>query len=93
MVKNYFPAAPTQSRPDIPAEAAPPADVAPINFDPEFVIRLRRHKSGNFSNLWECTMLDPKACRSIPVIQVLDDANALNFVIENIQGKIEDEGF
>lgn len=72
----------------------PPANTAPVKeFDPEFVFRLRRHKGGNFRNLWECTMLDPKTCKDAPVIKVLDDANALNYAMDNMQGEIEILGF
>lgn len=63
-------------------------------FEPEFIFRIRRYKAGHhFHNLWEATLLDPRACRDTMVIKTLDDANALNFCMDNIQGHLEAEGF
>lgn len=71
----------------------PSAPDAVQPFEPEYIFRVRRFKSGPFNNLWEGTMLDPSTCRDASVLKTLDDANALNFVMENVQGHIESEGY
>lgn len=86
-VLDSMPAAP--AAPPAPQPSGKPND----EFDPVYIFRIRRHKAGNFHNLWESEMLDPAHCEAAPVDKVLDDANALNFVMDNIQGEIESKGF
>lgn len=58
-------------------------------FDQTYHFRLRRHKGGNFHGLWELTLLNKMG----HPLKVVDDANALNFVMDNLQGEIEADGF
>jgi hypothetical protein len=60
-------------------------------FDASYTFRLRRHQGGSFSGLWELTRLrdNPKA----EVVKMIEDANALNYTMENLMGELETDGF
>lgn len=66
-----------------------PAPEEAPKFSPSYTFRLRRHSQGNFSNLWELARLDQFG----NVVEVIDDANALNFCIDNLVGRIENDGY
>lgn len=64
---------------------------AKFEFGQQYAFTLRQHKSGPFSGLWELNRIEmPK--RMI-VAEVIADADALPFCIENMQGRIEKDGF
>jgi hypothetical protein len=54
----------------------------------QFTFRLTRHKDGGFKGLWELAMLDGNG----KLIEVIDDANALPYCVDNIQGVLENSG-
>lgn len=58
-------------------------------FDQSYTFRLRRHKAGSFSGLWELAMLD----QSGQVLKIISDADALNFCMDNVMGELEGDGF
>jgi hypothetical protein len=60
-----------------------------FTFDKTYVFRLRRHNKDNFSGLWELCILGPKG----QVVEQLTDADALNYCLENMQGRLETDGF
>jgi hypothetical protein len=69
------------------------AEKSTFHFGKTYVILLRQHQNDPFHNLWEAALLDPKAVPLDKKIKVIDDANALNFAIENIMGEFESDGY
>jgi hypothetical protein len=65
------------------------AEAPKYEFDKTYTFRLRKHKSGNFSGLWELTLLDKKG----NVERLISDADALNFCMDNMMGELEGDGF
>lgn len=63
--------------------------IAASQFGPSFTFRLRKHIKGNFSGLWELSILDLNGMAK----KVVSDADALNFCLENLQGELEAEGY
>ena len=50
--------------------------------------RLRRHGMGNFKGLWELATVDQKG----KVIEIISDADALLYCLDNLHGILEDAG-
>ena len=60
-----------------------------FEFDKSYTFRLRRHKSGPFSGLWELTKLNKVG----GIEKMMKDADALNFCMDDVMGELEEEGF
>lgn len=58
-------------------------------FGPSYTFKLRQYKEGNFSGLWELTLID----RLGKVQKMISDADALTYCLENLQGELENDGF
>ncbi len=67
----------------------------PINQKPSsqfgttYRFKLRQHTQGNFSGLWELALIDDLG----KVKKIISDADALPYVLENLQGELENDGF
>lgn len=72
-----------------PRPLTQPDPKAKYEFDQQFTFRLRRHKGGSFSGLWELSMLNKNG----GVEKLLKDADALGYCIDDIQGVMEAGGF
>jgi hypothetical protein len=72
-----------------PKQQEMPLENKAATFGPSFTIRLRQHKEGNFSGLWELSILNQYGL----IEKMISDADALTYCLENLQGILEDEGF
>lgn len=68
-----------------------------FEFNKPYIFRLRQYRKrinpkpdeADFGGLWELCILDERG----KVIEMISDADALNYCIENLQGRLEDAGF
>ncbi len=58
-------------------------------FGRTYRFKLRQHKEGNFSGLWELSLIDNLG----KVEKLISDADALNFCMENLMGELENDGY
>lgn len=58
-------------------------------FGRTYNFRLRQHKKGNFSGLWELAIVDARG----NVVKMISDADALNFCFDNMMGELENDGY
>lgn len=70
-------------------ETPAPGGIPDAVFDASYIFRLRRHRGGSFNGLWELTRLN----RYGEVEEIIADADALNFAVDNMIGKLEGDGF
>jgi len=69
----------------------PPTKVIPeppIQGDLAITFRVRRHSAGSFKGLWELAIMDEKG----RVKEVISDADALLYCLDNLHGILEDQG-
>lgn len=76
-----------------PLKPSTNTDKPGFTYGKTYVMRLRQHQGDNFHHLWALELLDPKKCENIKVIEQVEDANALNYTMDNLQGLLERDGF
>ncbi len=54
----------------------------------EYIFRLRQHEGDNFPGLWDVDRMDQDG----NVLEIISQADALTYCLENVQGKLEEDG-
>lgn len=69
------------------------AEKSTYTFGKTYIFRLRQHIGDNFSGLWDLDILDEKGIERARVNEVIGQADNLNINLENLGGKIENDGY
>jgi len=70
-------------------QPSPSTPKSQFTFGKTYTFRLRQHDQDNFAGLWELCILSPQG----KVVKTISDADALPYVLENLQGELENDGF